>query len=66
MPKYEVRFSVPAEVIVTVEADDEDEAADMAWEAADEYAKTVYGDQRRVRASMDLDGIGADTVRESS
>lgn len=59
---YEASFIVPMELIVTVAADNEDVASEEAWNAANEYLETVMGDNRVVRASASLDGIGAATV----
>lgn len=64
MPTYEVRFSVPAELIVTIDVEDEDVAADLAWDHANEYAQTVIGDRRTVRASISLDGVADDETKE--
>lgn len=63
--KYRVVFErVPMEIIVELDAKDEDTAADQAWIRAQEYLETVYGDARGVTAAASLDGIGADTVTE--
>jgi hypothetical protein len=62
MPRYTVGLQTPLNVYVTVEAEDEDHAADLAWEKAEEYARTLGGNYRDVRAEATFDGIGADTV----
>lgn len=62
MSKFQVRFKVPVEVVVTLDASDDDDAADRAWVLADEYANTVLGDHQSVRVDISMDGIGADEV----
>jgi hypothetical protein len=65
--KYLVRFErVPMEINVTIDAPDEDTATDAAWDRANEYLQTIYGDSRGVTVTASLDGIGADTVVEHS
>jgi hypothetical protein len=67
MPQYRVRFLVPAEVIVEVEADDEDTAADEAWTAAQNHLPSLaVADGRGVQVFADLDGIGAEAVDEQA
>lgn len=63
MSTYTARFSTTISLVVTVEADDEDAAAEIAWEDAKTYLDTVYG-HRNVIADATLDGIGADKVEE--
>lgn len=63
MAEYRVRFTTGIEINVTVEAADEDEAADRAWELANEWANTITGHAPdRITADVSLDGIGADEV----
>ena len=63
MSTYQVTFDrVPLNLVVTVEADDEDAASDVAWKTAQEFLDTIHGDNHGVQASADLDGIGADEV----
>lgn len=67
MPHYRVRFTVPAEIIVEIEADDEDTAADNAWTAAQDHLPSLaVADGRGVQVFVDLDGTGADRVEEDS
>lgn len=63
MPRYEVRFNIPAEVIVRLDAEDEDYAADIAWELANEHTQTIAVESSQgVLATIDMDGHGADEV----
>ena len=64
MPQYEVTFTAPAEVRVTITAENESSAAELAWQQAEDYAQTVYGDAITVQASLSFDGVGADSVRQ--
>jgi hypothetical protein len=65
MPEYVARFTTQIEVSVTLDADDEDTAADAAWDVAEEYLRTVHGHRpSRVTASATLDGVGASEVEE--
>jgi hypothetical protein len=64
MNTYRLTYIVPMNLVVTVEANDEEEAEDLAWDEAQEYLQTVYGDGRYVYAEVDLDGIGADQISE--
>jgi len=61
---FRLTYVVPLNLTVTIEADDEDDAQDRAWDEAQEYLQTIYGDSRHVTAAVDLDGIGADEVTE--
>lgn len=67
MTRYRVTFSVPAEVVVTLDADSEDEAADQAWEAGQSHLQTLLPGSTlpSVEVLIDLDGIGADQVDET-
>jgi acyl-CoA hydrolase len=63
--RYLATFHTSIEVGVQIEADDEDSAADQAWEIAQAYLDNVAGDRAmHVTASANLDGIGAETVKE--
>lgn len=65
--RYQVSFSTNLSVDVVLEADDEEQAADDAWEVAQEFADrlgTQPGDHRILSAEASFDGIGADDVRE--
>lgn len=62
--RFNVQYTVPMSVTVEVDADDRDDASNKAWDMADEYLKTIYGDNRNVTACAILDGIGADSVEE--
>lgn len=60
---YRVRFLLPAEVTVVLDARDEEDAADRAWEAAQEHLQTFRPEGTpSVLLSADLDGIGAESV----
>jgi hypothetical protein len=60
---YRVSFTVPCEVVVTLSADDEETAADRAWELAQERLQTAaVPDAAGTTLHGDLDGIGADRV----
>jgi len=64
MTRYTVRFNVPAEVVVHLDADSEDEAADLAWEKANDL---LAFDNSHGGATLfaSVDGIGADEVEEA-
>ena len=66
MTRFTAKFMTTICLDVDVEADDEDSAAEDAWELASEYLATVVGDHRSVSAEASLDGIGAETVEERS
>jgi hypothetical protein len=62
---YEVRFTTNINLAVKVDAEDEDQARDIAHDAAQDYLATVTGNHRDVSANAaSLDGIGADEVEE--
>lgn len=63
MSDYTVVFQTSIEVTVHIDADNEDDAADLAWDRAEEYLDTVIGNGRDVFADASLDGIGADSVQ---
>ncbi len=63
MPEYIVRFETVISLDVRVVAKDEDVAADDAWERAEDYLSTVYG-EAKVNAHASLDGMGAESVTE--
>ena len=62
MGTYLVRYTTSIEIAVTVEAPDEDAAAEASRALAAEYAETVHGDGHQVRAAVSLDGMGADEI----
>jgi hypothetical protein len=64
MKKYRVIWrNVPIEITVEVEAEDEDTAADMAWEQASDHASSIdMNDRHGCQFEVNLDGIGADDV----
>jgi len=64
MATFRLTYVAPLNLVVTIEADDEDDASDRAWEEAQEYLQTVYGNGLHVTADGDLDGIGADEISE--
>jgi hypothetical protein len=64
MTTFRLTYAVPLNLAVTVEADNEDDAQEIAWDEAQEYLQTVYGNGLHVTADGDLDGIGADEVNE--
>lgn len=64
MARYKVRFAVPMEVVVYVDADDEDAAADEAWGLARERLSEAAVYQNGVAIFGDVDGVGADDVEE--
>jgi hypothetical protein len=69
MSRYRVEISTKLNVTVLLDADSEEDAADAAWEAAQQYAHTVNGADLgdvTVDAEADFDGIGADEVTEVS
>jgi hypothetical protein len=61
---YEVRFTTNINLAFKVDAEDEDQARDIAHDAAQDYLATVTGNHRDVSANASLDGIGADEVEE--
>jgi hypothetical protein len=58
---YEVRFTTVLEAIVTVQAEDEEEAVYAAGDLAEEYANSLPANDR-VRSYATFDGKGADSV----
>lgn len=64
--KYLVRFNTTISLGVTLEAEDEEQAADWGWTIAEEYLGTIYGNGRGVTADATLDGIGASEVETVS
>lgn len=66
MTQYVVRFTVPVEVVVRLDADDPVAAEAAAWEIATEHTRSSSFDDhaRGVRVIVDLDGRGADEVTE--
>ncbi len=62
MPRYVVRFeNVPLSLGVHVEADTEEEAAELGWQKGEEYLNTL-GDWHTITADATIDGHGADAV----
>lgn len=59
MSGYKVRFNTNIDITVTISADDDEQAAEKAWDIAEEYLNTVYGNNRDIIAEASLDGIGA-------
>lgn len=66
MSTYRVRFTVPMEVVVELEADDETDAADQAWEMGQQRLMEVAVFSNGVGIFGDLDGVGDDEVTEVS
>jgi hypothetical protein len=64
MTTYVVYYQVPLNVYVTIEAEDEDSAADESHGIAEAYLQTVYGNGRDVDVEASLDGLGAESVTE--
>lgn len=67
MPEFKVYLRTQMEVVVKIEADDEDAAADLAWPIAEAYTNTLNsrtGDQRIHDVNASFDGIGADEIEE--
>lgn len=62
MGTWTVSFITQAEVTVTVEADAEDDAADLGWTKASDYLERLLPDSHGSRIDVGLDGIGAETV----
>ena len=65
--EYQVTFQTNIEIVVTIKSDDDDAAADAAWQVAQDYLWTLgtqTGDERITSVNADLDGIGADSVEE--
>jgi hypothetical protein len=65
--KYCATFETHLSITVLLDAEDEDSAADAAWQAANAHLQTYpfarsTHDGATVLADADLDGIGADTV----
>lgn len=67
MRSYRVTFNVPAEVIVLLNAEDEECAADEAWERAQAHLQStgMIDYTTHVSVNADLDGVGADEVVEA-
>lgn len=64
MTRYRVRFFVPTEVVVEIETDDEETAADDAWPIARDAMDAAGVYRSGVAIFGDLDGIGAESVEE--
>jgi hypothetical protein len=63
---YEVRYTTTLHLSVTVDTEDDDQAADAAHDAADAYLETLVGNHRDVAAHASLDGVGADEIEAVS
>ena len=61
MPTFRVHLDTTLSLSVTVDAEDEDEAADKAWQIAEEFAKSLrpHGDERLTSVDATFDGITA-------
>lgn len=67
MSTYRVSFYTKISLRVEIDAEDEDAAADLAWEAAEDYLRTINGDPAHgVTADATLDGIGADDIEATA
>ena len=67
MRTYRITHRTTIEVIVDINAEDEDYAADAAWKISEDYLNTLStqtGDERIYSVAASLDGIGADEVEE--
>ncbi len=64
MKQWRVEFSTPITLVVRLQARSEDEATDWAWQQAEAYLSTSYGDGRSVVADASLDGVGPVSVEE--
>lgn len=63
MTTYRVSLNTHLNVVVTIDASNEDDAADKAWTNAEEFAQTIMGSRSLgVVAEATFDGIGADDV----
>lgn len=65
--KFRVTFETHLSITVLLDAEDEDKAADVAWQAANAHLQTLpfvrsTHDGAVVLADAELDGIGADEV----
>jgi len=69
--KFRVTFTTQAEIAVVVEVDDADpliaadEAGELAHQRAEKYLQAL-GDHQGITVVADLDGIGYDTIEETS
>lgn len=66
MPEYRIRWSTAADVVATVEADDEETAYDTAVEIAKERLEQVAATINGVAVHADIDGLDAEDVTEAS
>jgi hypothetical protein len=67
MPRYRATFNTTLSIDVILDAEDDDEAGDRAWETAEEYAQSLTArdiGSMRVLPDATFDGIGADGVEE--
>jgi hypothetical protein len=66
MSTYRVRFTVPAEVVVELDAPDEETAEDRAHDMARNRLSEVAAYSNGVGVFGDVDGIGPDETTEVS
>lgn len=59
--RFVAHFDTSISLAVTVGACDEEQAADLAWQKAEEYLQTL-GNHRDILADATLDGIGAGEI----
>lgn len=66
MPTFRAYINTTLSLSVTVEAKDEDDAANQAWQIAEEYAQTLrpHGDERLTSVDATFDGIAPEEVTE--
>lgn len=64
MSRYAVFLNTTLSVRVEVNAADEEEVQEAAWQQAQEFVDTIFRDDRGLTANASFDGIGADEVVE--
>jgi hypothetical protein len=64
--RYSVRFTVPTEVVVLIDAESEEDAADEAQDRAQQRLSEIAVYSRDVAVFGDVDGIGPDEVEQVS
>lgn len=59
MPTFRAHLDTTLSLSVTVDAEDEDDAADKAWQIAEEFAQSLrpHGDERITSVDATFDGI---------
>lgn len=64
MPTFRAHLDTVLSLSVTVDAEDEDDAADKAWKIAEEFAQSLrpHGDDRVTSVDATFDGISADEI----